>query len=173
MKKGRKPGLIGHEWQEPQQRAFEELIDRFTTAPLLRHYDPKLPLRLETDASHWALAGILSQPFENQWHPIAFFSRRFTEAEINYQVYDKEMLAIVASFEHWRHYLDGAVDTEVYTDHQNLKKFMEQTQLNGRQTRWLIKLLPYDFRLFYRKGTLNPADAPSRRPDYLHLQFGN
>jgi hypothetical protein len=167
MKKGRKPGLIGHEWQEPQQRAFEELIDRFTTAPLLRHYDPKLPLRLETDASHWALAGILSQPFENQWHPIAFFSRRFTEAEINYQVYDKEMLAIVASFEHWRHYLDGAVDTEVYTDHQNLKKFMEQTQLNGRQTRWLIKLLPYDFRLFYRKGTLNPADAPSRRPDYL------
>jgi hypothetical protein len=66
MKKGRKPGLIGLEWQEPQQRAFKELIDRFTTAPLLRHYNPKLPLRLETDVSHWALAGILSQPFENQ-----------------------------------------------------------------------------------------------------------
>ena len=167
MKKGRKPGLIGHHWQEPQQRAFEELIDQFTTAPLLRHYDRNLPLRLETDASQWALAGIISQPFKDQWHPIAFFSRRFTEAEINYQIYDKEMLAIVASFDHWRHYLDGAIDTEVYTDHQNLKKFMEQTQLNGRQTRWLIKLLPYDFRIFYRKGLLNPADAPSRRPDYL------
>ena len=44
---------------------------------------------------------------------------------------------------------------------------MSQTRLNGRQTRWLIKLLPYDFNIFYRKGALNPADGPSRRPDYL------
>jgi hypothetical protein len=84
MKKGQKPGLIGYEWQEPQQRAFEELIDHFTTALLLRHYDPKLPLYFETDTSYWALTGIFPQPFKNQWHPIAFFSRRFTEAEINY-----------------------------------------------------------------------------------------
>jgi len=76
-------------------------------------------------------------------------------------------MAIVMSFEHWRHYLDGASDVEVFSDHQNLKSFMSQTRLNGRQTRWLIKLLPYDFRIFYRKGALNPADGPSRRPDYL------
>jgi hypothetical protein len=44
------------------------------------------------------------------------------------------MLTIVVSFEYWRYYLDGAVDTEVYTDYQNLKKFIEQTQLNSRQT---------------------------------------
>jgi hypothetical protein len=56
------------------------------------------------------------------------------EAEINYQVYNKEMLAIVANFEYWRYYLDGTIDTKIYTDHQNLKKFIEQTQLNGRQT---------------------------------------
>jgi hypothetical protein len=77
------------------------------------------------------------------------------------------MMAIVMSFEHWRHYLDGASDVEVFSNHQNLKSFMSQTQLNGRQTCWLIKLLPYDFRIFYRKGALNPADGPSRRPDYL------
>jgi hypothetical protein len=52
MKKRWKLRLIGHEWQEPQQWAFEELINRFTTALLLRHYNPKLSLRLETDASH-------------------------------------------------------------------------------------------------------------------------
>ena len=175
MKNGRKPGLIGDEWQEPQQRAFEKLINfafeklinRFTTAPILRHYDPSLPCRLEADASRAALAGVLSQRHEDGWHPIAFFSRKFSNSEWNYPIYDKEMLAIVKSFEHWRHYLDGAKGTEVYSDHQNLKDFMSQTKLNGRQTRWLIKLLPYDFRLFYRKGTLNPADGPSRRPDYL------
>ena len=167
MKNGRKPGLIGHDWQEAQQRAFEGLIDCFTTAPILRHYDPTLPIRLETDASNAALAGILSQLFEDGWHPIAFFSLKFTETERHYPIYDKEMMGIVKSFDHWRHYLDGAADVEVYTDHQNLKDFMSQTRLNGRQTRWLIKLLPYDFHLFYRKGTLNPADGPSRRPDYF------
>lgn len=168
MKRGRKPGLIGRDWQEAQQKAFEKLIKCFTTAPILRHYDPKSPLRLEADASQGALAAVLSQLFEDGWHPIAFYSRKFTTTEWHYPIYDKEMMAIVKSFEHWRHYLDGApAAVEVFSDHQNLKDFMSQTRLNGRQTRWLIKLLPYDFRIFYRKGALNPADGPSRRPDYL------
>ena len=65
MKNGWIPGLIGHEWQEPQQHTFERLIDCFTTAPVLRHYDPRLPCRLETDASRAALAGVLSQRHED------------------------------------------------------------------------------------------------------------
>jgi hypothetical protein len=77
------------------------------------------------------------------------------------------MMAIIMSFEHWHHYLDGASDVEVFSNYQNLKSFMSQTQLNGRQTCWLIKLLPYDFQIFYQKGILNPADGPLRRPDYL------
>jgi hypothetical protein len=76
-------------------------------------------------------------------------------------------MAIVMSFEHWHHYLDSALDVEVFSNHQNLKSFMSQTWLNGRQTCWLIKLLPYNFQIFYRKGTLNPADSLLRRPDYL------
>jgi hypothetical protein len=87
--------------------------------------------------------------------------------EWHYPIYDKEMMAIVISFEHWHHYLDGASDVEVFSNHQNLKSFISQTQLNGRQTHWLIKLLLYDFQIFYRKGTLNPADGPLRRLDYL------
>jgi hypothetical protein len=167
MKKGWKPSLIGQDWQEPQQQALEELINRFTTAPILRHYDPNLPLCLEADAYHAALAGILSQRYEDGWHPIAFYSRKFTPTEWHYPIYDKEMMAIVMSFEHWHHYLDGASNVEVFSDHQNLKSFMSQTRLNGRQTRWLVKFLSYDFRIFYRKGALNLADGPSRIPDYL------
>src|ERR1700723_3155844 len=60
-----------------------------------------------------------------------------------------------------RCYLNGATNIAVYTDHQNLKDFMSQTRSNGRH-----KFLPYDFHIFYRKGALNPADGPSRRPDY-------
>jgi hypothetical protein len=166
MKNGRKPGRISTDWQEPQEQAYHRLIDAFTTAPVLRHYEPSRSIRLETDASEHALAGILSQSFEDGWHPIAYFSRKFSGAELLYPVYDKELMAIVMSFRHWRHYLEGAQDVEVFSDHENLKRFMSQTSLNGRQARWLLQLVPYDFRIFYRKGPLNPADAPSRRPDY-------
>jgi transposase InsO family protein len=167
MKKGRKPGLIADNWQAPQQEAFERLIDAFISAPVLRHYDPDRKLRMETDASGSAYAGILSQKWEDGWHPIAYFSRKFSGPELNYPIYDKELMAIVMSFRQWRHYLEGVSEIEVWSDHENLKRFMSQTVLNGRQARWLIQLAPYDFTIHYRRGSLNPADGPSRRPDYL------
>ena len=104
LKNGKKPGPITtDEWQDAQQNAFEKLIDAFISAPVLRHYDPTLPLRLETDASSIAYAGILSLRWEDGWHPIAYFSKKFSGAEVRYPVYDKELLAIVLSFKHWRH----------------------------------------------------------------------
>ena len=56
---------------------------------------------------------------------------------------------------------------EVWSDHKNLRAFMKQPRLNGRQARWLIALTPYDFTIHHRPGDLNPADGPSRRPDYM------
>ena len=122
------------------------------------------------DASGTAYAGILSQQWKDGWHPIAYFSRKFSGPELHYPVYDKELMAIVMSFRQWRHYLEGVPEIEVWSDHANLKRFMSQTVLNGRQARWLIQLAPYDFTIQYRRGTLNPADGPSRRPDYMTEQ---
>jgi hypothetical protein len=77
-------------------------------------------------------------------------------------------MAIVESFKHWRHYLEGTQHTiEVWSDHQNLQGFMRQPKINGRQARWLVYLTPYDFVIKHRPGLLNPADGPSRRPDYV------
>jgi hypothetical protein len=84
-------------------------------------------LLLETDASEIAFAGILSQHFGDGWHPITFFSRKFNRPEMSYPIYDKELMVIVMSFRHWRHYLEGATETEVISDHENLKRFMTQT----------------------------------------------
>src|SRR5438045_9027694 len=67
-------------------------------------------------------------------------------------------------------HLEGALEIEVWSDHQNLKQFMSQTMLNGRQAHWLLQLAPYDFTIHYRKGSLNPADGPSHQPDYLAEQ---
>ena len=92
---------------------------------------PKL-FFLETDASDYAFGAILSQYGDDSYlHPVAFYSRKFTAPEINYEIHDKELLAIVASFEVWRHFLEGAQhQITVYIDHKNLEYFMTAKVLN-------------------------------------------
>ena len=155
-------------WSSQAQAAFDELKRRFTTAPVLRHFDPKLPIRVHTDASSFAISGILSQLHDDsQWHPVAFFSRKCIPAECNYGTPDLEMLAIVESMRHWRHYLEGAHHKiQVLSDHKNLTTFMSTKVLNRRQARWAELLADYDFVLIHTPGKSNPADGPSRRPDY-------
>ena len=80
--------------------------------------------------------------------------------------HDKELLAIVKSLEHFRHYLLG-IRFEVHSDHRNLKWFMETKTLNHRQARAYILLSKFDFVVIHKPGATNPADAPSRRPDYM------
>ena len=76
-------------------------------------------------------------------------------------------MAIIECFKHWRHYLEGSSYTiKVWSDHMNLQGFMKQPRINGRQARWLIYLTPYDFIIRHWPGSLNPADRPSRRPDF-------
>ena len=88
-------------------------------------------------------------------------------AERNYEVHDQELLAVVAAFRHWRHYLEGATHTvEVLTDHNNLKGFIKLKTLSKRQARWAVFLLAFDFQIDYRTSSTNPADGPSRRVDY-------
>ena len=165
-KEGRKSGPL--EWKPEADEAFNRLRNAFTTAPLLAHFQPEQKIRVETDASGYGIAGIMSQPNANGvYHPVAFWSRKMQAAEQNYETHDAELLAIVKVFEQWRHYLEGAQHTiEVLSDHDNLRGFMHVKELNARQRRWVMKLAAYDFEIFHRAGKLNPADAPSRRPDY-------
>ncbi|KFY19162.1 hypothetical protein V493_08103, partial [Pseudogymnoascus sp. VKM F-4281 (FW-2241)] len=159
-------------WGVEQQGAFDQLKEAFTTAPTLVHFDPSRRIRLETDSSGFGLAGNLSQLVEEpgkkaEWHPVAFYSKKLEPAELNYETHDQELLAIVRSFEQWRHYFEGSqYPIEVLTDHNNLKYFMETTALTRRQARWAQALSAYDFYIAYRAGKTNPADGPSRRPDY-------
>ena len=148
--------------------AFKCLKNAFTRAPILRHFDPELPIQLETDASDFAIGAVLSQPHEGRWHPVAFMSRKFIPAEINYEIHDKELLAIVDAFKVWRHYLAGAAhQIVIYTDHKNLEYFMTTKILNRRQARWAQELAAYNFKIVYRKGSSNgKADALSRRSEY-------
>ncbi len=148
-------------------RSFQELVATFTNSPSLVHFDAKRPIRLEADASGYTISGILLQKQETEWKVVAYFSRKMIDAERNYEIHDAELFAIVESFCHWRHYLEQPYHTlEVLTDYSNLRAFMSTYKLMRRQVRWALNLSAFDFWLVYRNGTLNPADDPSRRPDY-------
>jgi len=87
-------------WLDLCQAAFERLKEAFTTAPILIYFDFDKEIVLETDASDIASAGILSQPGSDRLlHPIAFFSKKPTPAECNYDIFAKELMAVVQAFE--------------------------------------------------------------------------
>jgi hypothetical protein len=162
-------------WTEKCQDVFDLLKRAFTEAPVLAHFNPESPIVLECDASDYAMAGIISQQDSlGEIHPIAFFSRSMQPAELNYDIYDKELLAIVECFRVWRPYLEGSRYTiQVYTDHNNLQYFTTTKQLSRRQARWSEKLSSFDYIINYRPGRLGgKPDALTRRSDvYPKKQF--
>ncbi|KAM0722089.1 hypothetical protein Q7P37_003015 [Cladosporium fusiforme] len=156
-------------WPKPTT-VKEELKTRFSTGPILVIYDPTKSVTVETDASDYAIGACLSQPDEKgKLRPVAYLSRKMTSAELNYEIYDKELLAIVEAFRHWRIYLEGhPEEITVITDHKNLTKYTTTKELTPRQIRWYQDLATFKMRIHYRKGSENArADAMSRRKDYV------
>ena len=111
-------------WNSEAQKAFDTLKGLFTSAPILSHPNPVLPFLLEVDASEVAVGAVISQRLGNKdlVHPVGFFSRKLSPAERNYDVGDRELLAIKAALEEWRYLLEGAAHPVlIYTDHKNLE----------------------------------------------------
>ncbi|SLM34944.1 gag polymerase env [Lasallia pustulata] len=128
-------------------------------------------MRVETDASAFAIGGILTQQFEINghlhWLPVAYYSKKLLDTETRYGTGEQELFAIVEAMHHWRHYCRGARHLiVVLTDHANLVWFMTTPNLTRRQLKWAEKLAEYNFNVTYREGKKNPADSLSRRPDY-------
>jgi hypothetical protein len=88
-------------------RKFEALKRALTSTPVLCHYNPMLPSRVETDALKGVVAGVLQQKHGDLGHPVAYFSETMSAVEQNYDIHDKEMLAIIRSLTEWRAELEG------------------------------------------------------------------
>ncbi len=139
----------------------------FTSAPILHHWVPDRQLIVETDASDYAIAAILSiQGDDGLIHPVAFRSRTLGPAELNYDTHDKELLAIFDAFKAWRHYLEGAgTPIDVVTDHKNLEYFATSKVLTRRQVRWSEYLCHFNMVIRFRPGKLG------QKPDLLTRQW--
>ncbi|KAI2658094.1 Transposon Tf2-8 polyprotein [Labeo rohita] len=124
-------------WNPSAHEAFLHLKKIFSTAPLLHHPDPELPFTVEVDASTTGAGAVLSQAVGEPplLHPCAF-SRKLSPAEQNYDVGNRELLAIKLALEEWRHWLEA---------------------------RWALFFTRFDYKITYRPGSKNiSADALSR-----------
>jgi hypothetical protein len=146
---------ISWAWKSEQIEAFRALKKAFTTAPVLAYFDYTKKTVVETDASNWASGGVLSQYNDDgKLRSVAFFSSKHTAPECNYEIYDKELLAIVKALEEWRPELQGTENPfKIITDHKNLQTFMSTKQLNQCQVRWAEFLSQFNFVIMYRPGS--------------------
>ena len=151
-------------WSTEREAAFRRLKSCLLNAPVLHIADCTKPLRVSTDASDFALGGVLEQEtVPGSWHPIAFTSRRLTAAEKNYTALERETLAVVHALRTWRIYLH--MHFELYTDNRGLTFWQSKKHMSRREARWLEFLAEFDFSLKHRPGNQNVADPVSRRPD--------
>ena len=151
-------------------RAFKTLKDMLTQAPLLRHYSTDRQTTVETDASDGVVSAVFSQKQDDDlWRPVSFFSKVMNDAECNYPIQDKELLAVVRALQFWNAELLGLSKRfTIVTDHEALEYFQTKRLLNARQAGWQEQLSGYDYQMSFRPGKSNVcADALSRKTEDL------
>jgi len=157
-------------WSRKEQAAFEDLKTVVTTALVLVSPQKSDTFQIEADSLDFATGAVLSQQSmtDRKWYPIVFYSKSLSSVERNYEIHDKEMLAIIRALEEWRHFLEGATHpVEIWTNHKNLEYFMTAKKLNRRQARWSLHLARFDFLLHYCPGhTMGKPDVLLRRADH-------
>lgn len=155
-------------WTPETEVAFQRLKHQFATAPILTQADPNKSFVVEVDASDVGVGAVLSQCSNttSKLHPCAYYSRRLSPAERNYDVGNRELPAMKLALVEWQHLLEGAeYSFVVWTDHKNLTYLRNAKRLNACQVRWSLFFARFTFSMSYRPGFRNI------KPDALSRQF--
>jgi hypothetical protein len=156
-------------WNDTAQQAFEQLKTAMISESILQHFNPDRAVMLETDTSDYAIGAVCSQPDNsNVLHPLGYFSRKLKDAELNYNIHDKELLAILEALNKWSTYCKSTKHSiRILSDHKNLEYWQTKKDLNLQQARWAEQLANYDFKKTYRPGKL------TGKPDILSRESGD
>ena len=121
-------------WQKEQRTLFKELKELFTAELILKIYTLSLLTVVETDASDFVLGICLVQKYLDGQYLVAYYSRKIIPLELNYNIYNKELLDIVAVLKEQRAFLQRIIELFVVkTDYKNLTGFLTTKELNRRQ----------------------------------------
>ncbi len=135
------------------------------STPIFKYFNEKLPITIKYDSSDYVAAGILSQPNkEKNLYPIVYFSRKLLLAELNYNIYNKELLAIIRLFKEQKPkvYSSSAIIgmlATVLTNYQNLEYFIVNQKLSRQQIRQSEYLTRFYFMIKHVNGDKQRADA--------------
>ena len=175
-------------WTDACQKSFDKLKELLASSPVLQVVDMDKPFRIEVDASDRGCGAVCLQPAadgSDSWKPIAFESKKFSEAERKYPAQERELLGILHALRTWRCYIDGCPKGYVvYSDHLPLQYFRTKDKPPSRLVRWISELELFSPTILYKPGKDNlvpdilsrmnfdspgvkPA-AESMEPDYLY-----
>jgi hypothetical protein len=154
-------------WEKEHQSAFDEIKAALCSSPVLVIPDQSKQFVLNCDACKYAIGAVLQQDHGKGLQPVAYFSAKMNDAERNYDVREKEFMAIYRACLHWRPYLHGTIPFRLMSDHKSLVYFMTMPNLSDRLARWVERMQQFDCGIEYIKGEENVvADALSRRGDH-------
>ena len=146
--------------------AVEQLIDKVVNQPVLVHPDSQRDFKLEVNMSNYATGAILfQQDQKGKARPIGYHSKTFSDAERNYDIYNKELTVIDRGLTNWRHLLLGN-KVIIHTNHANLTYYQHPHKLSDCAQRAIARLMQYNIIIKHKPGIHNRADALSQRPDY-------
>nr|GEV98998.1 reverse transcriptase domain-containing protein [Tanacetum cinerariifolium] len=152
-------------------QAFRCLKDKLTEAPILISPKWDQPFELMCDVSGYAVGAVLGQRIEKHFRPIHYASKTMNQAKANYTTTEKEMLAVVYTFEKFRSYLIMN-ESIVYTDHSALKYLFAKKDAKVRLLRWILLLQEFDFKVIDTRGAKNyAADHLSRLENLYENTF--
>ena len=153
---------VSFEFNEACEKAFKQLKESLTTAPIITPPDWSIPFELMCDASDYALGAVLGQKKNKHSHVIYYASRTLNDAQLNYSTTEKELLAVVFALDKFRSYLIGT-KVIVFTDHAALKYLFTKKEAKPRLIRWMLLLQEFDIEIRDKKGCENVvADHLSR-----------
>ena len=151
-------------WTDACQDAFKALRALLIKAPVLAFPKEDLPYIVDTDASDYGIGGVLSQCIEGTEHVIAYYSKSLNPAQQKYCTTRRELLAVVATLDHFKGYVWGP-KFMVRTDHAALVWLKNLKNIQGMLARWLAKLQQFHFDIIHRPGAQHGnADGLSRCP---------
>ncbi|GKB35855.1 reverse transcriptase domain-containing protein [Tanacetum coccineum] len=144
------------------KKAFNILKEKLTTAPIIISPDWNMPFKLMCDASDFVVGAVLGQRIDGKFKPIYYASKTLNNAQEHYTTTEKELLAVVFSFDKFCPYLILS-KTIVYTDHSALKYLFSKQDAKPRLIRWVLLLQGFDIEIKDKKGAKNlAADHLSR-----------
>ena len=155
-------------WTPEYWTALDTLIEAITNNPTLAQPNPTLPFFLQVDASAYTTGAILTQKDSRGKHrAVGFLSKTFNEAEWNYNIHDRELLAVFRGLTHWRHLLlSSPHEVTVLTNHKNLEYYKEPHHINWHIAWYVPHMQDYNFIIKHIPRENNKSDSLSHRPDY-------